>query len=139
MEEPKTSDCSCTRPGGAPRRRRGQRRKPKQQKQTGSRRRDERKTSHKSVTTTERGIDRTSDRKQLEVKEGAKRWRGPDVRQTHTSHVAVVDLPPSSLPMLLPSLLPPDPRFSLPCQDVGGVSRHSVSVSQKSAFPPPIS
>lgn len=52
--------------------------------------------------------------------------------QSHTSHVAVVDLPPPSLP---PSLL----RFSPPCQDVSSVSRHGVSPSQKSVFPPPIS
>lgn len=51
--------------------------------------------------------------------------------QAHTSHVAVVDLPPLSLQ---PSM----PCFSLLCQGVSSVSQHGVTASHMPAFPPPL-
>lgn len=51
--------------------------------------------------------------------------------QSHTSHVAVVDLPPPCLACSLPSI----PRLSLPCQDVSGASRHGVSPLLETALP----
>ena len=56
--------------------------------------------------------------------------------QAHTSHVAVVDLPPLP-PSLHPSILHPS-CFSPLCQDVGSVSRRSVKHSHEPAFPPPL-
>ncbi len=54
--------------------------------------------------------------------------------QSHTSHVAVVDLPPLSPS---PSIHPSIPCFSPLCQDVSSVSLRGVSPSHKPAFPPP--
>lgn len=54
--------------------------------------------------------------------------------QSHTAHVAVVDLPPPCLASSLPSI----PRFSPPCQDVSGVSRHGVSCPQETALRRPL-
>lgn len=55
----------------------------------------------------------------------------------HTSHVAVVDLPPLSSVLHLPlSSLSPSLQFLPPCQDVSGVSRYSVKTSHCSVFPP---
>lgn len=57
----------------------------------------------------------------------------PSRCQSHTSHVAVVDLPPLSLP-LSPSLHPSIPRFSPLCQDVSSVSQHGVRLSRGPVF-----
>lgn len=54
--------------------------------------------------------------------------------QSHTAHVAVVDLPPPCLASSLPSI----PRFSPPCQHVSGVSRHGVSCPPETALPRPL-
>lgn len=55
---------------------------------------------------------------------GGWRRRSPDV-SAHTSHVAVVDLPPPSLSLSL-TRSPSISCFSPLCQDVSGVSQHGL-------------